>query len=52
MIKRLHTAALIAFEVGAIVVETALLAVAVRNILNTLQYPPDEPKKPEQRWVN
>jgi hypothetical protein len=52
MIKRLRAAALVAFEIAALTVETALLVAAVRNIVETLQQPPVEPKPEERRWVN
>ena len=52
MIKRLRTAAAIVFELGALVVETALIVVAVQNIVETLRVPPIEPKPEERRWVN
>jgi hypothetical protein len=51
VIKSLRTLALIAFEAGALVVEVALIAVAVQNIVETLQ-PLVEEKPEERRWVN
>jgi hypothetical protein len=52
MIKSLRTITLIAFEAGALVVEVALIAVAVQNIVETLQQAPKEEKPEERRWVN
>ena len=49
--KRLRSALLAVVELGAFVAETALVAVALCNLVERLQQPVE--KKPEQkRWVN